>query len=48
MIVRGRGLLMNSEIRELNRMICNQCDEKEYEKCKGCKVYRLVNRIAEQ
>jgi hypothetical protein len=39
---------LNSDIRELNRMICNQCEEREYEKCKLCKVYQLVNRIAEQ
>jgi len=39
---------MNSEIRELNRIIYNQCDEKEYEKCKCWKVYLLINRIAAQ
>jgi len=44
----GSGEVMNSDIRELNRLICNDCDEKEYEKCKVCKVYQLVNRIAEQ
>jgi len=38
---------MHSEIKELDCMICNQCDEKEYEKCKGCRIYMLVNRIAE-
>lgn len=37
---------MSSEIRELNRMICKRCDEKEYEKCKSCKIYLLVNKIA--
>jgi hypothetical protein len=37
---------MDSEIRELNRIICNGCDEKDYEKCKDCKVYLLINKIA--
>jgi hypothetical protein len=37
---------MNSEIKELNRIICNDCDEKEYEKCQCCKIHRLVNKIA--
>jgi len=41
------GMLMDSEIKELNRMICNRCDEKEYEKCQACKIYMLVNKIAE-
>jgi hypothetical protein len=39
---------MSTEIKELNRMICNQCEEKDYEKCKACKVYQLVNKIATQ
>jgi hypothetical protein len=39
---------MNSEIRELNRMLCKECDEKEYEKCRTCKVYKIVNKIAGQ
>jgi hypothetical protein len=39
---------MDPEIRELNRLICNQCEEKAYEKCKGCKVYVLINRIADK
>ena len=39
---------MHAEIKELSRIICNQCEEKEYEKCKACKIYHLVNRIAEQ
>jgi hypothetical protein len=37
---------MTTEIKELNRIICNQCDEKNYEKCRTCKVYQLVNKIA--
>jgi len=37
---------MNAEIRELNRIVCNHCDEKNYEKCRGCRVYLLFNRIA--
>ncbi|MBX5320382.1 MAG: hypothetical protein QHH12_04660 [Candidatus Bathyarchaeota archaeon] len=39
---------MNSEIKELNRIICRQCDEKDYEKCKSCRVYQLVNKIMAQ
>jgi hypothetical protein len=46
--MRIEATAMNSEIRELNRMICSQCNEKEYEKCKFCKVYLLINRIAVQ
>ena len=42
------GSEMNSEIKELNRIICKPCDEKDYEKCKSCKIYRLVNKIAAQ
>jgi hypothetical protein len=37
---------MSTEIRELNRIVCRQCVEKEYEKCRTCKVYQLVNKIA--
>jgi len=37
---------MNSEIKELNRIICKQCDEKDYEKCKSCRIYQLINKIA--
>jgi hypothetical protein len=44
---RGRSL-MSQEIRELNRLICNRCEEREYEKCKGCRIYHLVNKIAER
>jgi len=43
---RGRRTLMNLEIKELNRMICRQCEEKNYEKCRNCKVYQLINKIA--
>jgi len=43
-----RGSRMNQEIRELNRLICNRCEEREYEKCKGCRIYHLVNKIAEK
>jgi len=42
------GATMYTEIKELNRMMCRECVEKAYEKCKSCKVYRLVNRIAGQ
>ncbi len=39
---------MQSEIKELNRIVCNQCDEREYEKCRCCRIYRLVNSVVEQ
>jgi hypothetical protein len=39
------GRVMNSEIKELNKIICGQCDEKEYEKCRNCRVYQLVNKL---
>jgi len=39
---------VNSEVTELSRMICNRCDQKEYEKCRNCRVYLLINRIAER
>ncbi|MEM3442918.1 MAG: hypothetical protein QW667_05680 [Candidatus Bathyarchaeia archaeon] len=37
---------MNAEIKELNRIICKGCDEKNYEKCRGCRIYYLINRLA--
>ena len=37
---------MNPEIRELNRIICKKCNEKDYEKCRDCKVFQLINKIA--
>lgn len=43
-----RCWLVGYEIRELNRIICRQCNEKDYEKCKNCKVYLLVNKLAAQ
>jgi hypothetical protein len=39
---------MDQEIRELNRLICKRCEEREYENCKACRVYKLVNSIVEQ
>jgi len=39
---------MNSEIKELNRILCRNCDVADYEKCKHCKVYRLINKIVAQ
>ena len=39
---------MTNEIRELNRMLCKDCDENDYDKCKACRVYQLVNKIAAQ
>jgi hypothetical protein len=40
------GVKNTHEIKELSRIICNNCEEKEYEKCRGCRIYQLVNRIA--
>ncbi|MGB9741289.1 MAG: hypothetical protein ACP5IM_07625 [Candidatus Bathyarchaeia archaeon] len=37
---------MNAEIKELNRIICKQCDERDYEKCRNCKIHQLINKIA--
>lgn len=37
---------LNDEIKELNRLICRNCVETEYTRCKDCKVYKLVNSIA--
>lgn len=39
---------MKSEIKELNRIICKECIEKDYEECRNCKVYQLVNKILGQ
>lgn len=39
---------MDSEIRELNRIVCGNCEEREYEKCRFCKIYLLINKIAAQ
>jgi hypothetical protein len=37
---------MSSEVMELSRIICNRCDQKEYEKCRTCRIYVLMNKIA--
>jgi hypothetical protein len=37
---------MSTEIKELNRILCKQCVEKEYENCRTCKIYKLINKIA--
>ena len=37
------GAMMNAEVKELNKLLCKNCDEKCYEKCKSCEVYILVN-----
>jgi len=37
---------MDSEIRELNRIVCKDCEEKDYERCKNCRIYQLINKIA--
>ena len=43
----GKRINMH-EIKELSRIVCNNCDEKEYEKCRVCRIYLLVNRIADR
>jgi hypothetical protein len=37
---------MISEVMELNRIVCNRCEQKDYEKCKSCRIYTLINKIA--
>jgi hypothetical protein len=37
---------MSSEVVELNRIICNRCEQKEYDKCRACRIYLLMNKIA--
>jgi hypothetical protein len=44
-IAKGETKQMNSEVTELSRIICNRCDQKEYEKCRTCRIYQLINRI---
>lgn len=36
---------MNNEVKELNKLLCDNCVERDYEKCKSCKVYILVNSL---
>jgi hypothetical protein len=37
---------MSSEVVELNRIICNRCEQREYDKCRACRIYFLMNKIA--
>jgi len=37
---------MNSDVKELNKLLCRNCNETDYRKCQTCKVYQLVNSIA--
>ncbi len=37
---------MKQEIIEINKLLCRNCNETEYEKCKECKVYQLINKLA--
>jgi len=37
---------MKSEIIELNKMLCKNCNETKYEKCQECRVYQLINSLA--
>ncbi len=37
---------MKQEIIELNKLLCKNCNETEYENCRECKVYQLVNTLA--
>lgn len=36
---------MDPEIVELNKLLCKTCSETEYEKCKECRVYQLINSL---
>lgn len=38
-------MALESEIKELNRLLCNNCKQKSYEDCRGCRVYQLINKI---
>jgi len=38
-------LVMNSEIIEINKMLCKGCKETKYEKCQECRVYKLINSL---
>jgi len=42
----GENAEMKAEVREINKMMCRGCSETDYEKCKFCKVYNLINSIA--
>jgi len=35
-----------SDVKELNKMLCEGCEQTKYEKCRSCKVYQLINSIA--
>jgi hypothetical protein len=48
LIIRKGEIKVHTEIKELSRIICNDCEEKEYEKCRDCRVYQLLNKIAER
>jgi len=37
---------MNAELKELNRLLCKNCDKTKYEDCKRCRVYQLINSLA--
>lgn len=39
---------MSSEIKELNKMLCESCMVNDYESCKSCKVHQLVNKVFEK
>jgi len=39
------GEPMNNEVKELNKLLCENCVERNYENCKSCKVYILVNSL---
>ena len=39
---------MNAEIKELNRLVCKNCNVKNYNECKECRIYQLVNKLASQ
>jgi hypothetical protein len=45
---RGVRSRLNSEAKELSRIICSRCRQKAYEECRKCKIYLLINRIASE
>lgn len=36
---------MKPEVIELNKILCRNCNETKYEKCKECRVYQLINSL---
>jgi len=38
-------MLKFSDVKELSKVICQNCDEIDYNKCKSCKLHQLINSI---